>query len=916
MRRTVLLVTTLMGAAVTSGALGLSSPALAACTPTDTFSARGLFPTTATGGVLSAGAGFGAAFAAGDFNGDGRPDLAVGAPSDLVSGVAAGAVYVFPGSASGLGAGTILTETNINAGNEAGDKFGAALAAGDVNHDGYADLVAGIPGEADGSVTAAGAIALFLGGPNGLTTGSWIDQKLGGGGNEASDQFGYSVAVGDLDGDGYADVAIGDPGEQSSGSTNHAGAVYVYKGSATGLVKGWFEDQVTAGVGSNEAGDQFGYAVAIGNVTGDSHPDLAVGAPGEGPSGDPANSGALYVLPSGKETGAFARSQTNIGANEAGDRLGSALAIGDFDKDGYGDVAVGVPGEAPGAAPAGGSVVVFPGASSAVATGYWLNSNRAGDPLAAGDKFGGALAASDVDGDGYADLLVGAPSGHATAGVAYLYGGRPRVSGGTRSLDLGYRVSQSDLAWGGDESGDHYGSAAAFADFDGDGRTDLVIGDSGEAPAGTTVHSGAAVAVTGLTTGLTLGPIAGGAGTDQTSVWVRGNHAGTFQVQYRPTGTADWTDAPETAFGGADVDYTATVPITGLTPGTAYDMRVAVGCRVDHLQLGNFQTMPDTSGSTLSWVYGADTMQFDGLNGSTEWQQPLKNFAAADAVNPQFMIQDGDQMYSDAYSTKPTVTSDYFHPYQEVFGEQNERAFMRHHDNYMMWDDHEIINNWDSGQTGLYLQARPAYQIYQGSHNPAPYRPGVLYYSFRAGPADFFMMDGRSYRSDSAAADNGSKTMLGAQQLADLESWLKNSTAPWKFLITADPFANMTCDLSTPNHDSWCGYRTERQKIWDFITANNITGVVAVSGDHHWSGVFKEDNTAAKIYEFMPNPMGRPPASPATSASDMIWHYDSAQLVYGLFQINGNTLTMTMRRPDNSILRTFTLDTAGNITQS
>src|SRR5581483_4147168 len=135
------------------------------------------------------------------------------------------------------------------------------------------------------------------------------------------------------------------------------------------------------------------------------------------------------------------------------------------------------------------------------------------------------------------------------------------------------------------------------ADFDGDGRTDLVLGDSGEAPAGTTVHSGAAVAVTGLTTGLTLGPIVGGTGTDQASVWVRGNHAGTFQVQYRQTGATDWTDLPETAFGAADVDYTATVPVTGLTPGTSYDLRVAVGCQVDHLQLGSFQTRSDPSAS-------------------------------------------------------------------------------------------------------------------------------------------------------------------------------------------------------------------------------------------------------------------------------------------------------------------------------
>jgi alkaline phosphatase D len=233
-----------------------------------------------------------------------------------------------------------------------------------------------------------------------------------------------------------------------------------------------------------------------------------------------------------------------------------------------------------------------------------------------------------------------------------------------------------------------------------------------------------------------------------------------------------------------------------------------------------------------------------------------------------------------------------------------------------MWDDHEILNNWDSGQTGVYPEAKKAYQTYQGSHNPAPYRSGVLYYSFRAGPADFFVMDLRSYRSDSALADTSSKTMLGAQQLADVEAWLKSSTAPFKFLISSDPFANMNCDLSTPNHDSWCGYRTERQKLWDFIVAHNITGVIGVSGDHHWSGTFKEDNTTAKIYEFMPNPLGQNPATAPSSAADMLWHYTTPQEVYGLFQITGNTLTMTMRAAGNTVLRTFTVDTAGNFTQS
>ena len=457
----------------------------------------------------------------------------------------------------------------------------------------------------------------------------------------------------------------------------------------------------------------------------------------------------------------------------------------------------------------------------------------------------------------------------------------------------------------------------ALGDFEGDSTADAVIGDAGEAPAGTTTHSGAAATVTGLTTGLSLGPVAGGAGTDRTSVWVRGNHAGTFQVEYRPAGATTWTVAPETSFGVPDVDYTATVAITGLAPGTSYDLRASVSCRVDHLQLGGFQTLPGASTTSLSWAYGADTRQYTAQNSDgTERQSPFRLFDAAGAMNPAFMILDGDQIYGDANGVTPQVAADYYPTYRENWGQTTERQFLRNHTSFMMWDDHEILNNWDSGQTGVYPEARKAYQTYQGSHNPAPYRSGVLYYAFRAGPADFFTMDLRSYRSDTALADTASKTMLGAQQLADVETWLKNSTAPFKFLISSDPFANMNCDLSTPNHDSWCGYRTERQKLWDFIVSNNITGVVGVSGDHHWSGAFKEDNTTAKIYEFMPNPLGQNPATAPGSASDMLWHYSTPQEVYGLFQINGNTLTMTMRGAGNTVLRTFTVDTAGNFTQS
>jgi FG-GAP repeat len=473
---------------VVIGAAATPAMAATACTTADSYAHHTVSPANASGGALVAGAKFGAAVAMGDFNKDGFADVAVGAPSDTVNGTAAGTVSVFPGSANGIGAtGVRLSQTSTGWGNEAGDRFGAALAAGDFNKDGYADLAIGVPGEAAGSAAKAGGVAVFLGKAAGLTTGSQYGQSVGGGSDEANDAFGSALAAGDFNGDGYADLAIGAPGEAPN-SDPAGGLVYVYKGSSSGVVTGWSVTQTDAG-GSTEAGDQFGAALAAGNVTGSSHADLVVGAPGEAPGSNPV-SGNIYVIPGaadGKGTG-FGKTQAgNGGSNEAGDRMGAALAVGNFDKDSYADIAVGVPGEAPDTAPAGGSLLILPGAATQVGVGYWVQEADGGEPIAAGDGFATVLATGDVDGDGYADLLVGAPGkayGTATgAGTAYLFRGRPREADSTRSLKTGRRIAQSDVAEG-NEASDAFGSAVALGDVTGDGKADGVIGSSGEAPAG------------------------------------------------------------------------------------------------------------------------------------------------------------------------------------------------------------------------------------------------------------------------------------------------------------------------------------------------------------------------------------------------------------------------------------------------
>jgi hypothetical protein len=392
-----------------------------------------------------------AAAAAGDVNGDGFGDVIVSAAGDDNGQPLEGAAYVFHGRGGPPSTSVAWTSES----NQANAEQGSVVAcAGDVNADGYADVLVGAP-LYDGTFADEGRVTLHLGGATGIDpTPAWT-----GFGGQAGAEFGRSLSgIGDVDGDGYTDVLVGAPGF-SNGEAGEGRAVAFTGGSTPPyLVESWAAE-------GDEAGARFGEAVAfIGDINGDGRSDAAVGAPGS--SAGFAGEGRVRVY-TGSIFGLSGSAVWNATGGSVGAALGGALgSAGDLNGDGFSELVIGSP-DFDGTFTDEGRIQVYRGGPGGLEMSPWFTAGGSHVGEAIGHVVGSA---GDVDGDGYADLLAGAP------GFTGSFSGEGRVRvwrGGVAGP-----VAFEELA-GGQVDAAMGASAAGAVDLNGDGHSDLLVGAPG-----------------------------------------------------------------------------------------------------------------------------------------------------------------------------------------------------------------------------------------------------------------------------------------------------------------------------------------------------------------------------------------------------------------------------------------------------
>ena len=340
---------------------------------------------------------------------------------------------------------------------------------------------------------------------------------------------------------------------------------------------------------------------------------------------------------------------------------------------------------------------------------------------------------------------------------------------------------------------------------------------------------------------LQLAPMLGHIGPTEARVWVKAT--GAAKLTMRVSERADLADAREVA--GPELQeasaFTGVVIIPGLKAATPYFYTVLLdGQPALARPWPAFSTAPaDGARGKLRFAFGSCVGKEPWLAAAT-WA----DLDARTAVN--FVLLLGDNHY--ANTTDPAKQRAAFIGHRRNPGF---RALFAHTPLYGIWDDHDFgVNDSDGSQTGKEDSLRTFSEFFANAGAGEPDNPGI-YFKFTRGDVDFFLLDVRYHRSPIKAPDDGTKTQLGAKQLAWLKRELLASKATLKVIGSGGEWQ------SHSSEDSWKSYAREEQEIFDHLAEHDIRNVLLLSGDRHFTAAY---HVRGRFIEVTSGPLGSPGA--------------------------------------------------------
>ncbi len=346
------------------------------------------------------------------------------------------------------------------------------------------------------------------------------------------------------------------------------------------------------------------------------------------------------------------------------------------------------------------------------------------------------------------------------------------------------------------------------------------------------------------------GPVTGAVTHNQAMIWLRTCASNPVSIEYKKR-SEDWDDGVRTSPVTADEsrDHTAVVTLPDLDASTPYDYRLLLGGELADHPAAGFTTGPSPGApAQFRFVSTGDMHQISVQHRPLEATALFANMLAQD---PHLTLLLGDNIDVDGYgSFTPMSAEAYYRHYRDNWSFAPLRALMAAAPTYAMWDDHDILNDWDRREAAPYPFARTAFDDFIGQHNPPPARAGTTYFSFDVGDVSFFMLDTRSYRDPNRDPDGSEKSMLGPAQKDELKAWLLRPGVKFRFITSGVPWDDHQV-VPLKQFDGWDGFQVERQELFDFIGGNAVAGVVLLSADNHWPMVTRHPHG---IVEFKTTP--------------------------------------------------------------